>query len=205
MSLKEHEGGHLLSSASCSPIQEYKLTPSLAPSNFNLAFNKPTPAAKHPSLSTNLSHNPSITSAEDSPRIQSSSQLKIPKMTSVLSSPPAQYYSPGLRGRFQIDAHRPVPAPPQQKYESIDYEFDDAKYAARTEAVLRAGKLERTLPPEFPSSVSGPLVWSGGDFSEDDYVVHLSERCQAEVKRALRYFRCKSTHLDPSPFKSCKL
>lgn len=128
-----------------------------------------------------------------------------PTMTSVLSNPPAQYYSPGLRGRFHLDAHRPAPPPPQT-CEPIDYEFDDTKYATRTEAVLRAGKLERTLPPNFPPSVSGPLVWSGGDFSEDDYVVHLSERCRAEVKRALRYFQCKST--DPTqllPFQFCKL
>lgn len=204
MSIKEYELDHLLSSASCSPIQEYKLTPFPVRPDSNLASNKPTPATKHPRISTNLSHNPSIAYPEDSPPSQNPMYLKTPAMTSVRPSPPAQYYSPGLRGRFQIDAHRPVP-PPQEKYEPIDYEFDDAKYAARTEAVLRAGKLERTLPPEFPPSVSGPLVWSGGDFSEDDYVVHLSERCQAEVKRALRYFRCKSIHPHPSPFKSCKL
>lgn len=111
-------------------------------------------------------------------------------MTSVLPLSPAQYYSNGLRGRFQLDAHRAI-AQPSQGYEDIEYEFDDAKYAARTKAVLCAGGLEKEVPRGFPTSVSGPMVWSGVDFSEDDYVVQLSEKCRAEIKTALRYFRCK--------------
>lgn len=116
-------------------------------------------------------------------------------MTSVLPQSPVQYYSPGLRGRYQVDAHRPVVQPSNAYDEDIAYEFDDAKYAARTKAVLRAGGLERDVPRGFPRSVSGPMVWSGGDFSKEEYVVLLSETCKKEIKTALRYFRCKSGHV----------
>lgn len=130
-------------------------------------------------------------------------------MTSVLPQSPVQYYSPGLRGRFRLDAHRPV-VQPSHDYEDIEYEFDDAKYAARTDAVLRGGGLETELPSGFPPSVSGPMVWRGGDLSEEEYVVHLSEEWKAEIKRALRYFRCKLTYIfyplpcvHEKPYKSC--
>ncbi|SPN97377.1 related to TfdA family oxidoreductase [Cephalotrichum gorgonifer] len=110
-------------------------------------------------------------------------------MTSVaLPRQPVQYYSSGLRGRFQVDAHRAVAAPPAEGYADIDYEFDEAKYAARTESVLRAGGLEKELPSGFPASLSGQMVWSGADLSESDYVLQLSEVCKAEIMDALQHF-----------------
>jgi hypothetical protein len=110
-------------------------------------------------------------------------------MTSILSTPPVEYYSRGLRSRFHLDAQRPVPAASlPAKFAEIGYEFDNDEYAARTEAVMREGGLETELPPGFPLSVSGPMVWSGSDIAEEEYVVQLGEETQAEVKAALQHF-----------------
>lgn len=135
---------------------------------------------------------------------QNPSQEQEEAMTSILSTSNAeQYYSQGLRGRFQVDALRiPTIASPSQKFADIDYEFTEEDYRKRTEAVLRAGGLETHLPAGFPRAVDGPMTWSGADFpNEDAYVVHLTDEWKAEIKSALDHFLCKSISflIEPLP------
>lgn len=112
-------------------------------------------------------------------------------MTSVLPRAPVQYYSAGLRGRFEMDAHRPVVQASPEQYVELGYEFDSEVYADRTEAILRAGGLERELPYGYPASLTGPMAWNGDDLSELEYVVQLSGAHKAEIEVALRHVLCE--------------
>ncbi|PKS07710.1 hypothetical protein jhhlp_006318 [Lomentospora prolificans] len=129
-------------------------------------------------------------------------------MTSIISScsdEPVQYYSQGLRGRFQVDALR-APATPSapSKYADIDYEFSEEDYRKRTEAVIRAGGLETRVPLGFPTFIEGPMTWTGADFANDEsYVVHLTDQWKAEIRNALKYFLSlglPNTEVSPSNF-----
>jgi hypothetical protein len=109
----------------------------------------------------------------------------------VLPPPDAdQYYSPGLRERYRVDAFAIAnPEKVPETYVDIDYEFDEAEYHKRTEAVLRAGGLTRELPAGFPTALTGERVWSGDDFPNDSaYVYHLSDDDRAEIATALKQF-----------------
>ncbi|CAI4215290.1 unnamed protein product [Parascedosporium putredinis] len=118
---------------------------------------------------------------------------------------PVQYYSQGLRGRFQVDALRnPMLQTFSKAYAAIDYEFSQEDYEGRTEAVLRAGHLETHLPYGFPESVKGRMTWSGADFANDEsYVVHLTDEWKVEIQSALDHFLSlgiPNTEVNPSNF-----
>lgn len=102
------------------------------------------------------------------------------------------YYSQGLRERFRIDALKlqPPAIDKDEKYADIDYQIDEAKYMARSKAIVRAGGLETKVPAGFPKTLEGPLVWKGTDFQdEDEYVIRLEESDKAELQQALDYFK----------------
>ncbi len=103
--------------------------------------------------------------------------------------PMKEYYSPGLRGKYQLDAvKKPVPAI-SETYADIGYVTDKAQWMARTEARLRAGGLEKELPAGWPKVIEGPMVWSADSFkNEDDFVVRLTEEDISEIASALKHF-----------------
>ncbi|KAK5449277.1 hypothetical protein LTS15_008819 [Exophiala xenobiotica] len=103
--------------------------------------------------------------------------------------PKTEYYSPGLRARYCLDGiPNPIPAE-HATYADIGYITDKSKYLARMNARLDAGGLEKELPPGWPKSVEGRMVWSADSFkSEDDVVVHLSHEDIRELEYALKRF-----------------
>lgn len=104
------------------------------------------------------------------------------------------YYSQGLRNRFQIDGLRVAKSFSAQQERSADigYEVDEAKYRRRSEARLRAGDLPTAVPAGWPAEVSGPLVWSGDDYSDEtEYVYELTDADKEEIARALKFFKGK--------------
>ncbi len=102
-----------------------------------------------------------------------------------------EYYSQGLRKRFQLDALKAQqPLEDSSKYADINYAIDEAKYKERSERIVAAGNLPTSVPAGFPSSVSGPLVWTGGDFKNDtEYVLPLWNDDVEEIKSALKHFK----------------
>lgn len=104
------------------------------------------------------------------------------------------YYSQGLRNRFKIDGLRVAKSFSEQQERSADigYEVDEAKYHRRSEGRLRAGDLPTTVPAGWPAEVSGPLVWSGDDYSdENEYIYELTDADKVEIVGALNYFKGK--------------
>lgn len=109
------------------------------------------------------------------------------------------YYSQGLRNRFKIDGLRVAESfsAPQERSADIGYEVDEVKYRRRSEARLRAGGLSTTVPTGWPAEVSGPLVWSGDDFSDEtEYVYELSDADKEEIVGALNYFKGKYSSIN---------
>jgi len=106
----------------------------------------------------------------------------------ALGSP--EYYSVGLRERFQIDSLKP-PAPKEEpvSYADIEYDVDEAKYEARSAARMAAGGLQTEVPPFWPKQVEGPLCWKSGNIAEEDYVIHLTDKDKTEIVAALKYFK----------------
>lgn len=105
---------------------------------------------------------------------------------------PIEYYSRGLRERFRIDSFRlnPPTIGKDQVYADIDYTVDENKYHARSQARLRAGGLEKSVPNGWPSFLKGPLVWSTSDFQDErKYVLQLEKADMAELAEALKYFK----------------
>ncbi|KAK1090632.1 hypothetical protein LTR48_007912, partial [Friedmanniomyces endolithicus] len=101
------------------------------------------------------------------------------------------YYSVSLRDRFQIDNLK-APALVENvsiKSADIGYDVDEVKFRARSEARIAAGGLETEVPPFWPKRVTGPLVWTPEQMTEDVYVVHLTEDDKAEILQALASFK----------------
>ncbi|KAF8846804.1 Clavaminate synthase-like protein [Acephala macrosclerotiorum] len=107
------------------------------------------------------------------------------------SNPSEPYYSYGLRERFRIDGLKPLPTDPQPEANAdIGYDVDEAKYLARGTARIKAGGLQQSVPEGWPQSVSGPLVWTNGDFKDEaEYVYLLTKDDKAEIVEALKYFK----------------
>ncbi|KAK4466358.1 hypothetical protein QBC42DRAFT_166882 [Cladorrhinum samala] len=110
------------------------------------------------------------------------------------SSSPAPYYSQGLRARFNIDRIRLEQAASEAaggRYADIQYDVDEAKYRARSEARLKAGlNLPTAVPDGWPTKLTGPLTWSSGSFpDESEYVYHLTPADKAEILLALASFK----------------
>ncbi|KAK1808832.1 hypothetical protein LTR12_016810 [Friedmanniomyces endolithicus] len=101
------------------------------------------------------------------------------------------YYSVSLRDRFQIDNLK-APALVENvsiKSADIGYDVDEVKFRARSEARIAAGGLETEVPPFWPKRVTGPLVWTPEQMTEDVYIVHLTEDDKAEILQALASFK----------------
>ncbi|KAK4222793.1 hypothetical protein QBC38DRAFT_460039 [Podospora fimiseda] len=111
------------------------------------------------------------------------------------SSAPAPYYSQGLRARFNIDRIRLEQAALESTssgYADIQYDVDEAKFTARTEARLKANPslLSYSVPPGWPTKLTGPLIWSSSSFPhESTYVYHLTPSDKSEILSALSHFK----------------
>lgn len=127
-----------------------------------------------------------------------------PSLEVMPPTAPIEYYSRGLRERFRLDALKLKPpiVENDQAYADIDYLIDEAKYRARSEAIVRAGGLATDVPVGWPKVLHGPLVWSGADFKDErEYVLRLGDAEKAELAEALRYFKGK--YLAPDREERC--
>lgn len=104
--------------------------------------------------------------------------------------PVQPYYSHGLRKKFIIDGLKsPATSVPFEGAAEIGYEVDEEKYLAR---VLKRGNdesRETEVPPDWPQSLDGPLVWEPSDIAESDFVYHLTAMDKLEIDKALEYFK----------------
>lgn len=101
-----------------------------------------------------------------------------------------EYYSPGLRSRFQLDATRPVAPAEPKHYANIGYEVNEEAFRRRGEARLAAGGLPTAVPSGWPTEVEGPLVWTSDSFPDESaYVYHLTDEDKTEIGEALEYFK----------------
>ncbi|KAK7928359.1 Clavaminate synthase-like protein [Apiospora marii] len=109
----------------------------------------------------------------------------------VPSSDQKEYYSTGLRRRFQLDGLRVAPSGSSSAPSAnVGYEVDESKFRERTEARLKLGNLPSAAPQGWPTEVKGPLVWSTQDFpNEDEYVYTLTETDITEIEEALGLFK----------------
>jgi hypothetical protein len=88
-----------------------------------------------------------------------------------------------------IMATASVSLPPGQP--DITYTPDFDKYKARTQKRLATEKLERELPPGFPSELKSDLVWDGHNIAEKyNWLYQLSEKENEEIEQALAHFKC---------------
>ena len=102
-----------------------------------------------------------------------------------------EYFSQGLRARFQLDAQNidSRPGDVGQVYADISYEPDEAKWQVRSQAILKAGGQPSSVPGGWPDSVEGPRVWTSSDFIEEqEYVIQIGEPEKLELKAALDHF-----------------
>ena len=101
--------------------------------------------------------------------------------------PNHSYYSRGVRERFRIDGLKPLPIEPKpESYADICYDVDEYKFRARAEARLEAGGLRNFVPDGWPAAVSGPIVWTSTDHSdESEYVYQLTDNDKEEIREAL--------------------
>ncbi|KAL9096765.1 MAG: hypothetical protein Q9165_001253 [Trypethelium subeluteriae] len=101
--------------------------------------------------------------------------------------PPQPYYSEGLRERFHVeDETAPADEGNPQSFANIQYEPNKAEYQAKTQARMRAGGLNKTLPDGFPQALSGPLVWDGSVVLSGKQFIHrLTETDQNEIEQGL--------------------
>jgi hypothetical protein len=77
------------------------------------------------------------------------------------------YYSQGLRNRYRVDALKPpFFEKASQVYADMEYEVDEGKFRARSEARLQAVSLEMDVPAGWPKVLHGPLVWTGANFED---------------------------------------
>ncbi|KAI1455336.1 Clavaminate synthase-like protein [Annulohypoxylon moriforme] len=102
-----------------------------------------------------------------------------------------EYYSPGLRTRFQIDGLKLAESQkPQKHYADIRYEIDEDKYRARETARQQLGGLETKVPEDWPTKLEGPLVWDQSSFKdESEYIYYLTDEDKDEINRGLAYFK----------------
>ncbi|KAJ7826660.1 hypothetical protein B0H13DRAFT_1736488 [Mycena leptocephala] len=87
------------------------------------------------------------------------------------------------------------------KQPDISYHPDEAKFRARTARRLAEDPTlpQKPLPPGFPPSVEGPIVWEGKDWTdESQWVYNLTDDHLQEIDRALTHFEstCLWTRLD---------
>lgn len=72
----------------------------------------------------------------------------------------------------------------------IEYTPDPVKYQARVQRRLKTEKLDKTLPPGFPSRLVSDLVWDNTDIeARYDWVYLLTASDLEEVENALQHFK----------------
>lgn len=119
------------------------------------------------------------------------------------------YYSAGLRARYNIDAERAAvkaashpTAPPNEPYATIGYDVDEAAFRRRAAARVAAGGLPTAIPHGWPTKLAGPLVWSKPDVDEESKYMHvLSDQDKVEIQSALNAFKgeCRVAFLSNPP------
>lgn len=80
----------------------------------------------------------------------------------------------------------------------IEYHPNEAKYRERTAKRLRENpNLPSTpLPSPFPRQVSGPIVWEGADWTnEDQWVYRLSPSELDEIHAGMEHFKGAASSL----------
>lgn len=80
--------------------------------------------------------------------------------------------------------------PPGQP--DISYTPDHDKYLARIQRRRETERLNKSLPPGFPTTVDSALVWDGNTLAETydwNYVLGASEI--EEIEAALLHFKCQ--------------
>jgi len=83
----------------------------------------------------------------------------------------------------------------------IEYTPDHDKYLARVKFRHENEKLDKTLPPGFPSKLDSELVWDGNDLAERyDWNYQLTLDDITEIESALRHF--KGCYSSPNSIKS---
>lgn len=111
-----------------------------------------------------------------------------------------EYYSQGLRERFQLDALKPlVNNVNVSQYADIEYTINEDKYYTRQEkaaSLIAAGKLPTAVPEGWPKAVTGPLCWAKDGFpDENQYIYYMTDADKAEIVAALKHFKGMSHRL----------
>ncbi|KAK3174876.1 hypothetical protein OEA41_002122 [Lepraria neglecta] len=94
--------------------------------------------------------------------------------------------------KLRLDALKlnPPAIGPDRVYADIEYKIDENKYDARSQARIRAGGLETSLPIGWPNALDKRLVWTGADLEDEgQYVLSLGDAEKAELVAALRHFK----------------
>jgi hypothetical protein len=114
------------------------------------------------------------------------------------------YYSPGLRARFHLDAAKAAVTLPQKSYADISYDVNEAAFRRRSAARLAARDLATSVPAGWPTKLEGPLVWTAADFNEADestYVYPLTDEDKEEISKALEAFKGGMRNSQPPDFR----
>jgi hypothetical protein len=112
----------------------------------------------------------------------------------LTSARPTQYYSQGLRKRFQLDSLKFAPSNTSsgstEDYADIRYELNERKYLERSKKRLASGGLPNDVPPGFPANLQGALVWSTADLpNEEQYIIRIGPTDKEEIRYALAFFK----------------
>ena len=100
------------------------------------------------------------------------------------------YYSPKIQKDYRpLMIHQSM-IRENKTAAKIEFQPNRDEFLARQDGRLRGEILEKDLPPNWPSRVSGRLAWKGSDFLDDSaFVYHLSDDERNEVREALKYFK----------------
>ena len=103
-------------------------------------------------------------------------------------APALPYYSNALREYFSLNTENTQIPGGKVEAANIPFHPDLEKYEARKAARLRSGGLEKTVPVGWPTSLKGPLVWTGADFHDEKSFIHqLTPEEISEIKNALKH------------------
>jgi len=79
-----------------------------------------------------------------------------------------------------------------QRQPDISYHPDFEKFQLRTERLKAQRSSNSGLPTGFPAQLTGPLVWEGKDFTdENEWTFSLTEPQVEEIHKALEHFKCE--------------
>lgn len=109
-------------------------------------------------------------------------------MSGLLSQfdPELDYYPPSLRRKHGLKEFVPNEnLITGATSADIGWIPDFAKFRERTAARSRTDRFDDILPEGWPRSLDHPLVWSGDDLKEEQYVYELSPSQKLEIYSAL--------------------